>query len=152
MIRLIFLIGCLPSVAFADAWEVFEQRCLVPMEGKSLEVPRDLSRSVDPLYQDERVHAFDIEELEAVLLMTAENSVDRHFCSLVEVEFGNAPQLWAENALQSGRYEFLLSSNSSDPGVFRSTDWREPKIEVVLYALGNGDGPFFSVSEVHDER
>ncbi|MEP5760794.1 MAG: hypothetical protein ABJ327_16090 [Litoreibacter sp.] len=116
------------GVARADVWDEFETRCLATMEAVT---PTDLTG----LSRSEPQDGFDVwMGQEGWKLRLSLSDEDGNVCILEGFDWSGdvseAASGWATRALAAGKYEPLPEENSQYVSVYRSTNWREPRIEV----------------------
>lgn len=118
------------SSVFAGTWGDFEQRCLDRFEHV---FPADLTGLT-------RVDADDSTETwtntDTILRRATPGGVSEPFCAIVGEIDEPALTAWETEALASGRYTDVSPDQAYAPHVLQSTEWREPRIEVVVVRDG----------------
>lgn len=140
------LIAC--GAAQADAWEEFDARCLVPMENVALAQPIDLRHDKSFKNDNDNFSSYQIDG--ARLAISNGNMGLPQWCWM-SVKGDDAPGFqdaafeWRGRAQASGRY--TLIDKPVLGFVLRSTDWREPKIDVFLTMQMKGSQFILRVTE-----
>ncbi len=127
------LLALLATAAQADAWKEFEARCLTPMEEVSLALPDDLE--ADGHFKNDG-DTYSTYAFAGFGIAISDGRGDRpHWC-FVSTEpaasqvFQERADAWRSSAIAEETYELI---GELDPGFhLRSTEWREPRIDVVL--------------------
>ena len=142
---IVILVFACAGVASADVWDEFETRCLAMMEDVT---PTDLSGLSHLESQDGFEVWMGKEGWKLRLLLSNE---DGNVCIIEGFDWSEAVSQaasnWASRALASGKYESLPEENSQCVSVFRSTNWREPRIEVRVQASDGELAPQLIVQE-----
>ncbi len=149
---------CLVMTGAAQAksvWDVFHDRCLVPMEGVTgpdltgLPDPRAISEEPLGLMSGMVGREYVIEGLPAILVVTDDGLT----CMVIQtdsqgVDSFAAAEAWADNSRTSGRYEDIAAIQMGVRNFnLGSTEWREPRLDVFGASRDDGERPFFYVVE-----
>ncbi len=148
MIKAVLLILAVTSPADAGDWELFEQRCLRPMEDVALQQPHDLEPFATVKRDDAAFSAYRLVD-QKVLYVSDWRSDLSQWCALTEVEQVAIEQAlnWAQSELEKGHYVNVTPDTTHAPITLQSAEWREPRIEVSIQVLANDDGPSLAVKE-----
>ena len=127
------------SNAQTGTWEEFETLCLTPLEEVTLAQPEDLNAHKNFKNDGDTYSTYKIAS--AKIAISDGRAAQAQWCYIstrppVSVPFGKQAESWREVAIASGRYELI------DEYVLgfhlRSTEWREPRIDVTLRMQGKG--------------
>lgn len=133
------------GVANAGPWEVFQQRCLTPMG--QLGEP-DLSGLI---VEDPEPGFLVWQTREGWLIRTANGLDAPQICMLSGFEWDKAVQDatfgWIGTELEADRFELLEKLSLQSPTILRSTQWREPKIEMSYQPFDVELGSYLFVRE-----
>jgi len=165
MIRAACLISALPISAAANAWDVFVDRCLMPMELAQPIATDDMTEAertdVTQLFRTTTV-AYDIE----VLIPLDGGQWSPQTCSVIaktedsRQDLLSGFALWEREAIATGRYAYL---GEPVPGVDAppkeqlwaagplSVEFREPRINVRLNDISPDQPTFVAVQETFYE-
>ncbi len=147
------LAATLAQAAEASAWSEFETRCLAPMEDFAAPVIGELAMTGETRKDGRHIFGF---ETESGLLSVERDpaSGDALSCSLSQRGGISLPEadgfagdftFWAGQVLEAGRYVGQPSpTNEKDAILLRSSEWREPVLEVLL-AKGPGDAAWTAI-------
>ena len=141
------------SAGQAGAWEEFERRCLVPMEA----VTDPITEGLSPLVADQNgtqvAYGWTPNDGAYVFLANTSDDWQRTMCALTKIQMDRFEDLeakvgaWVETELSASRYvrHDVYLNNSAI--TLLSTDWREPKVEVVFDVSGRARVPTMQVRE-----
>lgn len=131
------------STASADDWEQFKSRCLGPMESISLQHPEDLltDEAIQFAAAGSKSYVFDGSDSRLVL---GDNPVS---CMMYGLNLDENPFNWVEQMVAEGRYIKIPQAMSHGPLILQSTEWREPKMEVLIHWYSTGEGQALSAIE-----
>jgi hypothetical protein len=141
MIKALLALSLVPLPAVAWEWDVFERRCLVPMEEIT---PFDLDGLTDTGRTDTRLDGAVIfanpDDLFSIAALI--DPTGREVCGLIPGRYGMsgkseaAMTSWTNRAIRSGRYERL--ETSAHELRLRSVAWREPRMDVSIHIAPKG--------------
>jgi len=138
------------SVAQAGAWEEFETRCLTPMENVQAIKMSGLSRQPDleliefrglSKFKGYTISAPDDRDFAIMQVPNVVTCIFRDYAATEATRL--AARNWADAMVESGRYE-RFDKDEADLVYLLSTDWREPKLEVILEVSNASDLHFIS--------
>lgn len=144
----VLALGATAFGAKAGAWQDFEMRCLTPMEDFAVPVTGDLTEIEDSLGDGVHVSGFDTE---FGLLSIERSSADAEAlsCSIMQRDDVSLPEAdgfvgdfthWAGQVLEAGRYVGQGDPVDDNAAiVLRSSEWREPVLEVLLSKTTTGN-------------
>ncbi len=150
------VIGCLRAWSFllmafcagaahAGPWEVFEQRCLIPMAEMGEPDLKGL------ILMDPEPGFLVWQTREGWSIRTANGLDAPQVCLLSGFEWDEAVQdetfSWIEKALAEERFELQQKVSLQSPTILHSTFWREPKIELSYQPFDLELGSYLSVRE-----
>lgn len=119
------LLCVVPSLATADAWDMFVARCLDPYEHLSLEIVGDLPRQPQDQMHEAR-QVFGPSDEGYLLVLDAAPTTGERLCA-VEVparEKSQSADDWFEVQLSGGRYV------TGEDGWVMTHEWIEPRLMV----------------------
>jgi len=131
--RMVCAVFLMAGVAQAGAWEEFETRCLGPMENVALAHPADHKQHKS--FKNDG-GTYTTYRIDGATLAVSDGRMDQAQWCLVQVRGAEAPVFmdaglaWSALAQKSGRYEKIEDRVMGF--VLRSTEWREPKIDVSM--------------------
>ncbi len=143
MIRVLAILLTLPTAIVADVLAEFEQRCLLPMERIALHHPDDLP--IDETFQDLKpgMTAYALSALNGHIVI-GEDPVS---CMLHGIELDERVSTWLDAMIADDRYVLPSARFAHGPTVLQSTEWREPKIEVIIHWFTYGEQQFIQTIE-----
>ncbi|MEO0830919.1 MAG: hypothetical protein AAFY03_10730 [Pseudomonadota bacterium] len=140
----ILLTGFTPNPAIVAAWDAFRTRCLEPQENVVLAQPTDLEPHQSFKNDGDTYSTYLVGTASAVLEVSDGRGGLPQWCSLhwptrdpESFELGGYFLDWADEAAKD-RYDVI--ERPGDAMVLRSTNWREPKLDVSLRTLPGEDG------------
>jgi hypothetical protein len=141
------------SAAHANAWEEFEQRCLVPMENVSLVLPSDLTPIAQFKNDGDPYNEYDVGS-GVKLWVSYGDAGAPQWCHVIlpssSPETGRSFLAWSERAVELRRYEELAAPRG-DRMILRSTEWREPRMDVRVIVPHHLGGLTLSAMETELE-
>lgn len=142
-----------------SVWEIFAERCLLPVEDCRNPVVQDLTRDdsfVDPeeLRDQDKVYVFHERDM---AIVCGRYERDGNWYNHVRLELAHGAEnfdlledlrSWARISVKEGRYE-RPSSSAKGSLALRSTGWRSPTLEIYSDPPSDTYGRFIQLWETY---
>ena len=133
------------SPAVAGTWDLFVTRCLTPMEEIALEQPGDLTADAQFKNDGDTYATYKTAKTGAVLSVSDGRDGRPQWCRVhlddetgeASAEIANSFLAWS-SGVADDQYEEI--EGDSERLTLRSTEWREPKLDVSMRMGPNGAG------------